>query len=257
VDANLPVLALGTMREHLDESFDLWVVRTGARIFIVFGGVALLLAAIGLYGVRAYNVAMRTREIGIRMALGANASDAVRMLLREGLMLMAIGAGVGLVLSVGVGKVLSNLLYRVNSFDPVVLIGAPALLSDAGEAEVACCYGLSEFCAVFQGDLADLLASELFGGYAGWIAGFAKKTVEAGGRHDPEQKKFAIRIRKSVPGVSRNKNGSSLLQQVWRVVQGRNSGSFEQVKGLVHVEMPMDRNARGEGDLLGPKSKIG
>jgi predicted permease len=136
VDGNLPVLTMTTMRGHLDESFDLWVVRTGARIFIIFGGVALLLAAIGLYGVRAYNVAMRTREIGIRMALGANASDAVRMLLREGLMLMAIGAGVGLVLSVGVGKLLANLLYRVNSFDPVVLIGAPALL--AAISLVAC-----------------------------------------------------------------------------------------------------------------------
>ncbi len=136
VDANLPVLGLGTMRAHLDGSFDLWVVRTGARIFIIFGGVALLLAAIGLYGVRAYNVAMRTREIGIRMALGANASDAVGMLLREGLALMAIGAGVGLLLSVAAGKVLANLLYRVNGFDPVVLIGAPILL--AAISLVAC-----------------------------------------------------------------------------------------------------------------------
>jgi len=129
VDPNLPVLALKSMRDHLDSSFDLWVVRTGARIFMIFGGVALLLAAIGLYGVRAYNVAMRTREIGIRMALGATASDAVRMMLREGLVLMGIGAGVGLVLSVAVGKVLSTLLYRVDGFDPVVLAAAPALLA--------------------------------------------------------------------------------------------------------------------------------
>jgi predicted permease len=129
VDPNLPVLALKTMRDHLDSSFDLWVVRTGARIFMIFGGVALLLAAIGLYGVRAYNVAMRTREIGIRMALGATASDAVRMMLREGLVLMGIGAGVGLVLSVAAGKALSTLLYRVDGFDPVVLAAAPALLA--------------------------------------------------------------------------------------------------------------------------------
>ncbi|HEY0705119.1 MAG TPA: ABC transporter permease [Candidatus Acidoferrales bacterium] len=136
VDPNLPVLGLKTMRGHLDSSFDLWVVRTGARIFIIFGGVALLLAAIGLYGVRAYNVAMRTREIGIRMALGANAADAVRMLLREGMALMAIGAGVGLLLSMAVGKALSTLLYRVDSFDPVVLLAAPALL--AAISLVAC-----------------------------------------------------------------------------------------------------------------------
>ena len=129
VDPHLPVLTLKTMRAHVESSFDLWIVRTGARIFTIFGAVALLLAAIGLYGVRAYNVAMRTREIGIRMALGARASDAVRMMLREGIILLGIGAGVGLLLSLAVGKVLSSFLYRVDSFDPIVLIAAPALLA--------------------------------------------------------------------------------------------------------------------------------
>jgi predicted permease len=129
VDPHLPVLAIKPMRTHVESSFDLWVVRTGARIFVIFGAVALLLAAIGLYGARAYNVAMRTREIGIRMALGARASDAVRMMLREGIILLGIGAGVGLLLSLAVGKALSSLLYRVDSFDPIVLIAAPALLA--------------------------------------------------------------------------------------------------------------------------------
>ena len=137
VDPHLPVLALKTMRVHVDSSFDLWVVRTGARMFIIFGVVALLLAAIGLYGVRAYTVAMRTREIGIRMALGARATDAMRMMLREGMILMGIGAGVGLVLSMAVGKLLSSLLYRVDSFDPVVLSAAPALLT---AISVLACY---------------------------------------------------------------------------------------------------------------------
>lgn len=136
VDPHLPVLALKTLRMHMDSSFDVWIVRTGARMFVIFGGVALLLAAIGLYGVRAYTVAMRTREIGIRMALGARASDALRMMLREGMVLFGIGAGVGLVLSLPVGKVLSSLLYRVDSFDPVVLTLAPALL--AAVSFVAC-----------------------------------------------------------------------------------------------------------------------
>ena len=136
VDPHLPVLALKTLRMHMDSSFDLWIVRTGARMFVIFGSVALLLAAIGLYGVRAYTVAMRTREIGIRMALGARASDALRMMLREGMVLFGIGAGVGLVLSLPVGKVLSSLLYRVDSFDPVVLTLAPALL--AAVSFVAC-----------------------------------------------------------------------------------------------------------------------
>jgi predicted permease len=136
VDPHIPVLALKTLRMHMDSSFDLWIVRTGARMFVIFGGVALLLAAIGLYGVRAYTVGMRTREIGIRMALGARASDALRMILREGMALFGIGAGVGLALSLPVGKVLSSLLYRVDSFDPVVLTLASALL--AAVSFVAC-----------------------------------------------------------------------------------------------------------------------
>jgi len=137
VDSQLPVLALKTMRTHVDSSFDLWVVRTGARMFVIFGAVALLLAAIGLYGVRAYTVAMRTREIGIRMALGARASDALRMMLREGMILMGVGAGAGLVLSLAAGKLLSSLLYGVGSFDPVVLSAAPTLMAAVG---VLACY---------------------------------------------------------------------------------------------------------------------
>ncbi|HTQ62959.1 MAG TPA: ABC transporter permease [Candidatus Solibacter sp.] len=137
VDPQLPVLALKTMRTHVDSSFDLWVVRTGARMFVIFGAVALLLAAIGLYGVRAYTVAMRTREIGIRMALGARASDALRMMLREGMILMGVGAGAGLVLSLAAGKLLSSLLYGVGNFDPVVLSAAPTLLTAVG---VLACY---------------------------------------------------------------------------------------------------------------------
>jgi predicted permease len=136
VDPRLPLLALKTMRIHMDNSFDLWVVRMGANMFVIFGGVALLLAAIGLYGVRAYTVAMRTREIGIRMALGARASDALRMMLGEGMTLFGIGAAVGLVFSLAVGKLLSSLLYSVGSFDPVVQLAAPALL--AAVSLVAC-----------------------------------------------------------------------------------------------------------------------
>ncbi len=136
VDPHLPVLSLKTMRIQMDDSFDLWVVRMGANMFVIFGGVALLLAAIGLYGVRAYTVAMRTREIGIRMALGARASDALRMMLGEGMTLFAIGGALGLVLSLAVGKLLSTLLYSVSSFDPVVLFGAPVLL--AAVSLVAC-----------------------------------------------------------------------------------------------------------------------
>jgi predicted permease len=128
VDAGLPVLTMVTMRGHLESSFEWWLVGTGARMFLIFGGVALLLAVIGLYGVRSYTVALRTREIGIRMALGADARDAMRMMLREGLTLTAIGVGAGMALSLALGKVLSSLLYRVSGADPVVLSVAPLLL---------------------------------------------------------------------------------------------------------------------------------
>jgi predicted permease len=128
-DDRVPVLELKTMRGHLDSSFDIWIVRTGARMFGIFGSVALLLAMIGLYGVRAYAVARRTREIGIRMALGAKPADALGMILREGLIVTAIGVAAGLLLSLGVGKVLSSILYQARGFDPLVLAGAPATLA--------------------------------------------------------------------------------------------------------------------------------
>jgi len=129
VDDRLPVLALKTLRQHLDDSFDIWLARTAARLFAIFGGVALLLAAIGLYGVRAYTVARRTREIGIRMAVGASARDTLRLILREGAMVTAAGVGVGLALSLAAGKILGGLLYEVSGVDPLVLATAAALLA--------------------------------------------------------------------------------------------------------------------------------
>jgi predicted permease len=137
VDRRLPVLAYRTMRDHLDASADLWIVRTGARMFAIFGGIALLLAMIGLYGVRAYTVARRTREIGIRMALGADAPATLRLILREGLLLTAVGTGIGLALSLGTGKLLSTFLYEVSGFDAVVLTAAPVLL---GAVSLLACY---------------------------------------------------------------------------------------------------------------------
>jgi predicted permease len=128
-DSRLPVLALKTFRRHLDSSAELWIVRTGARMFSLFGGVALLLAMVGLYGVRAFTVARRTREIGIRMALGANPGDTLRMILREGLLVTSIGAGMGLLLSLGLGRVLASFLYKVSGADPVVFLAAPILLA--------------------------------------------------------------------------------------------------------------------------------
>jgi predicted permease len=129
VDERLPLLLLKTMRGNVESSIDIWIVRTGAQVLEIFGGVALLLAMIGLYAVNAYTVARRTREIGIRMALGASAAAALKMVLREGLRITAVGVGVGLLLAIGLGQVLAGLLYDVRGFDPVVLALAPLVLA--------------------------------------------------------------------------------------------------------------------------------
>jgi predicted permease len=129
VDARLPIIGLKTLADHLDSSVDIWTVRTGARMFAMLGGVALLLAVIGLYGVRAYSVARRTREIGIRMALGASAPDTLRLVLREGLMLTGIGLGAGLLLALVVGRLLASLLFEVSGADPLVFGTAGLLLT--------------------------------------------------------------------------------------------------------------------------------
>ncbi len=129
VDAGLPVLELKTLRDQLDDSLDLWVVETGARILGIFGMIALLLAVIGLYGVRAYTVARRTREIGIRMALGASSADTQRMILREGFMVTAIGSGCGVLLALALGRVLTGFLYDVRPVDMTVLLIAMLLLT--------------------------------------------------------------------------------------------------------------------------------
>jgi ABC-type antimicrobial peptide transport system permease subunit len=90
--------------------------------------VALLLAMVGLYGVRAYTVARRTREIGIRMALGASAGGVQWAVLREGLAVAGIGAGAGLLISLGLGRILASMLYQVSGADPLVFLTAPVLL---------------------------------------------------------------------------------------------------------------------------------
>jgi len=101
------------------------------------GIVGLLLAAIGIYGVTAYWVTRQTREIGIRLALGAQRAEIVRMVLRQGLSIAAIGSAIGLALAAGASQLLAGFLFGVPPFDPVSFAGAAVLFAAIGLA--ACC----------------------------------------------------------------------------------------------------------------------
>jgi predicted permease len=131
LDERLPVLALKTLRDHRDASLFLWLIRAGANVFTLFGVLALFLAVVGVYGVKAYLVTGRTREIGIRMALGATPANVLWLVLREGLVVTLVGLGLGLVLSLGSARLLSRFLYEVSASDPLVFLSAPLLLAAA------------------------------------------------------------------------------------------------------------------------------
>lgn len=131
VDPVLPVLRLKTFDDFRRSSLQVWVFAIGARIFSTFGVVALLLAIAGVYGLKAFVVSRRTREIAIRLALGATSRGVLLMIVREGLVLTLVGLAAGLVAALGMSRVLSHLLYGVSATDPMVFGGAIAVLGVA------------------------------------------------------------------------------------------------------------------------------
>jgi hypothetical protein len=132
----VPVFNVKTFRQHFNDNAQLWVVRSGAEMVSLFGGLALVLAVVGVYGVMAYGVARRTREIGIRTALGARPATVLRMILREGLTMTLGGAALGFLLALGIGRALSSMLYQVSPMDPVAFTLALTVL--VGTALLAC-----------------------------------------------------------------------------------------------------------------------
>jgi ABC-type antimicrobial peptide transport system permease subunit len=131
VDPDLPILGIAPFSDLMEKSVGLWVVRLGAVLFGVFGGIALILAVVGVYGVKAYAVACRTREIGIRMALGAQRGDVFGLIMRQGAMQTGLAIVFGLLLALAVGRVLAQILYEVSPTDPFALITSGLMLAAA------------------------------------------------------------------------------------------------------------------------------
>ncbi len=134
LDARVPALDLMPMRRFHDRSLELWAVRAGGNMVTSLGLLALVLAVVGVYGVKSYVVSQRTREIGIRIAVGAQPRDVLWMVLREGALLTAAGLAIGLPLAGLAGLGLSRLLYEVSPLDPIVFVLAPLTLAVAALA---------------------------------------------------------------------------------------------------------------------------
>jgi predicted permease len=126
VDPNLTIIDIQPMQQQVDSNFD--QQRAVAQMTGMFGILALVLAAVGLYGVTAYTVERRTSEIGIRMALGADRSSVVRLVLRGAFRQVLIGLIIGIPISIACGRLIAAQLYQVKSWDPLVLAGSIAAL---------------------------------------------------------------------------------------------------------------------------------
>ncbi|MEK6410064.1 MAG: ABC transporter permease, partial [Acidobacteriota bacterium] len=134
VDKDLPVPDIKTMEQLLSDS----VARRRFNMLLlgIFGGVALVLAAVGIYGVMSYSVTQRTHEIGIRMALGARQSDVLKLVVGQGMALALVGVGIGLAAAFALTRVLTSLLFAVDATDPATFVIISILL--AGVALAAC-----------------------------------------------------------------------------------------------------------------------
>jgi putative ABC transport system permease protein len=127
MDASLPLYSIRTMSERLAESVA--PQRLTLLLMALFAIVAIMLAAIGIYGVISYNVAQRTHEIGIRMAIGAKRSDVLRLFVRQGMTLAALGMAIGLGAALTLTRLMASLLYGVSVRDPMTFIVVTLLLA--------------------------------------------------------------------------------------------------------------------------------
>ena len=129
LDTNLALTNLNTIGELIDQG--LWAPRAGAAMLAVFGALALLLAIVGVYGVLSYSVSQQTREIGIRMAMGARTASVLSLVVRQGMRLALVGLALGLVIAFAGMRVLSSLLFGVSAHDPATFAGVSLILATA------------------------------------------------------------------------------------------------------------------------------
>ncbi len=130
-DANVALTLTGTLEGYISQ-FSFAGPRFGFFLMTIFGGIGLVLVTIGVYSVLAYTTVRRTQEIGIRMALGAEGSDVQRMVIRMGLRLVGLGVGIGLIVSLALGRVIATQLWGVSAYDPWTLVCVPAVLLITG-----------------------------------------------------------------------------------------------------------------------------
>jgi predicted permease len=134
MDADLAIAQSGTLRGAVER--DTWFIPLFGGLFMIFGGAALCMAVIGLYAVTAFSVSQRTRELGIRMAMGARAGDVMRMVLRQGLLQVGMGTVIGLALALALAQLLAVIMFDVQPRDPLIYGGVIAVLGTT--AIVAC-----------------------------------------------------------------------------------------------------------------------
>ncbi len=134
LDRSVPISAVKTMSDHL--TYALWAPNMAASFSLAFGVLAVLLSAVGLYSVMAYVVSQRTREVGIRMALGAERSHVMKMITRQGMWLAGVGVVIGLLLALALARVVSSLLIGVSGYDIGTFVIVPLLLTAV--ALIAC-----------------------------------------------------------------------------------------------------------------------
>jgi predicted permease len=135
LDTNLALTNINTIGELIDQG--LWAPRMGAALLTVFGGLALFLAVVGVYGVLSYSVNQQTREIGVRMAMGAQSGRILSLVVGQGMRLAIAGLTVGILIALAATRVLSSLLFGVSAHDPLIFVGVSVILATAA---ILACY---------------------------------------------------------------------------------------------------------------------